>query len=135
MPDKVEPGRRNQRRESRWEIERFEHDMRRAVAPAVPEVTQDLAIGQNRLVFGGNRRTGDITAKILQLALCPDGDADICVQAETGEGEAPGRGAKRTVRLSEWFDSIALLSREPDFLAALRCQRDKLRITHLSQCF
>jgi hypothetical protein len=44
ISDKVESGGRNQSGEFRQELERFEHEMRRAVAPAMPELIQEPAI-------------------------------------------------------------------------------------------
>lgn len=83
IPDEVEPGRRNQSRELRQELERFEHNMRRAVAPAVPELIQKPAIGQDRQALRGYCRARNISAEIFQLAAGPGGNADIRVQAET----------------------------------------------------
>jgi len=59
--------------------------MRGAIAPAVPELIKVPAIGQNRQALDGNRRARNTAVKIFQLVAFPGGDADICVQAETGE--------------------------------------------------
>jgi hypothetical protein len=65
--------RMDQSREFRQKLKRFEHDMRRTVPPARPELIQEPAIGKSRLSSRYDRRARDIAARILQLAAGPGG--------------------------------------------------------------
>ena len=68
IPYEIKHGRRNQGRELRHKLQRFEHDMRRAVAPSVPETIEQQAIRQDRQTLRSFSRTPRVSAEILQLA-------------------------------------------------------------------
>ena len=83
VPYEVKPRRRNQGRELCHKLQRFEHDMRRAVAPSMSETIEQPAIRQDRQTIRSYSRTSRISAEILQLTAGFGGNADVCVQAQT----------------------------------------------------
>jgi len=62
VPDQVESWRRHKRREFLDQLQRFEHHMRRPVAPVTLETIQQPAIGQQRQTLQRQRRTAGVTA-------------------------------------------------------------------------
>ena len=88
----IKHGRWNESRKLRHKLQRFEHNMRRAVAPAMSEAVQQPPVGQDGQTLGGYGRPSRITAEIFQLAASFGGNADVRVQAEAGNGGAPWAG-------------------------------------------
>ena len=79
----VEFGRWHQGGQLLHEFERLEHNVRRSVAPAVPEAVQEPPVRQARQTLRRHRRAGGGAAQLLQLPAGPSGNADVCVQAES----------------------------------------------------
>jgi len=69
---------------------RLEHDLGRAVAPAMAQVVEEPAIGQAFQAIGRHRRSRDIAAEALEAAAIAGGDGDVGVQREAHGGGAAG---------------------------------------------
>ncbi len=79
------------------QLERFEHDVGRTVAPAVPEPVGEIPVGEGGEALGGDGRPGHVATESLEARAVPRRDADARVQANARHartersGNAPER--------------------------------------------
>ena len=79
------------------QLERFEHDVGRTVAPAVPEPVGEIPVGESGEALGGDGRPGHVATESLEARAVPRRDADARVQANARHartersGNAPER--------------------------------------------
>ena len=80
----IEARRRHQRGESGKQILRLEDYVGGPVAPAVPQLVQEPAVGQEQQPIRGNRGPRGIAAQTLEAEPISGRNADACMDAEAG---------------------------------------------------
>ncbi len=90
-------GRGDHRRDPLDQLERVEHDVGRAVAPAVLETVEQTTVGKRREALGRDGRSGDVAAEALESPTVPRGNGDVGVHAHAADVGATlgGRFARR----------------------------------------
>jgi hypothetical protein len=82
IPDQVRAGRGDERHESLQKLERLEHDVRRAIPPAMPQAVEQAPILEAFQPRGGDGRAPAVTAQPLETPAVAGGDGDVGVQRE-----------------------------------------------------
>ncbi len=90
VADLVGAGGRDEGDQAAQKLVRLEHELCRAVAPAMAQVVKQPAIGQTFQAIGRHGRSRDIAAEAFEAAAIAGGDGDIGVQGEAHGGGAAG---------------------------------------------
>jgi hypothetical protein len=88
VTDQVKTRRRHQGRELLDQLLGLEHDVGRAVSPAVLELVEKPRVLHLRETLGGDRAPGNVLAQALQSATIPGWDGDVRVQADAAHAGA-----------------------------------------------